>query len=501
MTRSTGKVQAPRADEAADHVFLGDGGEMGRLIRAYDWAGSPIGAPESWPQSLKTAVRLMLTSRHPMFIWWGPELIQFYNDAYRQTMGPERHPSALGERGRDCWAEIWPVISPQIELVMAGQGSTWHEDQLVPVTRYGALEQVWWTYSYSPIDVEGGVGGVLVVCNDVTRAHLARESLARVSEQLAGDVQRLRSLFSQAPGFVAVVSGPRHVFEFVNAAYERLTGRRDLVGKSVAESLRDVEEQGFVALLDGVYASGEAYVGSAAPLRVERTPGQPAELRYIDFVYQPIKDAAGATTGIFVEGHDVTDRVLAEARQKLLVDEMNHRVKNTLATVQSLAMLTGKSAQTVAEFKSSLSGRIQAMAKTQDLLIRGHAEAVEVHAVLETELAPYLGVGHQVELHCEAMSIAPRAAVSLGLLVHELLTNAAKYGALSDPNGSLVVRCERRSGGAVLVWHEEAALRTPSEPGGGFGSLLIERLARDLGGGARVELLPGGLDATVIFSL
>ena len=141
---------------------------MGALTRAYDWTKTPLGPPDGWPQSLKTAVRLLLTSQHPMFIWWGPELIQFYNDAYRQTMGPERHPSALGQRGYDCWAEIWDIIGPQIEFVMAGKGATWHVDQLVPVTRHGRREDVWWTYGYSPIDVEDQVGGVLVVCNDVT---------------------------------------------------------------------------------------------------------------------------------------------------------------------------------------------------------------------------------------------------------------------------------------------------------------------------------------------
>ena len=150
---------------------------MGALMRAFDWAATPIGPPEGWPQSLRVTVRLMLSSRHPMLVWWGDELIQFYNDAYRATMGPERHPSALGQRGRACWEEIWPIIGPQIEQVMSGGGATWHEDQLVPVTRHGRLEQVWWTYGYSPIDEEGGVGGVLVVCNDVTQGHLAHERL------------------------------------------------------------------------------------------------------------------------------------------------------------------------------------------------------------------------------------------------------------------------------------------------------------------------------------
>src|SRR6202035_1626316 len=176
--------------------FLAGGGEMGALTRAYDWSASPLGKPETWPQSLRTALRILLNTNHPMFIWWGPELIQFYNDAYRQTMGPERHPSALGQGGRECWAEIWDIIGPQIEQVMSGGGATWHENQLVPVTRHGRVEQVWWTYGYSPIDEDDGVGGVLVVCRDVTKDHLAATALRereatekKFRDAVAGDVR------------------------------------------------------------------------------------------------------------------------------------------------------------------------------------------------------------------------------------------------------------------------------------------------------------------------
>jgi PAS domain S-box-containing protein len=165
--------------------FLTGGGEMGALTRAYDWSTSPLGHPETWPQSLRTALRILLNTNHPMFIWWGEELIQFYNDAYRQTMGPERHPSALGQRGRECWAEIWPAIGPQIEQVMSGGGPTWHENQLVPVTRHGRLEQVYWTYGFSPIDEDDGIGGVLVVCRDVTKDHLASVALREREAELA----------------------------------------------------------------------------------------------------------------------------------------------------------------------------------------------------------------------------------------------------------------------------------------------------------------------------
>lgn len=123
--------------------FLDGGGEMGALIRAADWAAHPMGVPDSWPALLKSTLRLVLTSNHPMFIWWGGDLFQFYNDAYRRTLGPERHPSALGQRGRACWDEAWHLIGPDIDFVMAGEGATWHENALVPVTRHGQREDVY----------------------------------------------------------------------------------------------------------------------------------------------------------------------------------------------------------------------------------------------------------------------------------------------------------------------------------------------------------------------
>jgi PAS domain S-box-containing protein len=165
--------------------FLTGGGETGALMRAYDWSATPLGPAHTWPQSLRTSVRILLNTNHPMFIWWGPDLIQFYNDAYSRTMGPERHPSALGQRGRECWEETWPIIGPQIEQVMRGGGATWHENQLVPVTRYGQLAQVYWTYGFSPIDEGDGIGGVLVICRDVTEDYLAAQALREREAELA----------------------------------------------------------------------------------------------------------------------------------------------------------------------------------------------------------------------------------------------------------------------------------------------------------------------------
>ena len=91
---------------------------MGALIRAHDWASSPLGPPQAWPQGLRTALRLLLNTQHPMLIWWGPDQLQFYNDAYREVLGPERHPRALGQAARDCWPEFWDQLAPKIAQIM-----------------------------------------------------------------------------------------------------------------------------------------------------------------------------------------------------------------------------------------------------------------------------------------------------------------------------------------------------------------------------------------------
>ena len=285
--------------------FLKGGGEMGALMRIRDWRLSPIGEPENWPQSLKTAVRLLLSSGHPMFIWWGPRLLQFYNDAYRQSIGPERHPSALGQEGRACWDEIWHIIGPQIEQVMSGRGSTWNENALVPITRNGRREDVYWTYSYSPIDDPAsatGVGGVLVVCTETTATVMANRRLATEREQLA-------QLFEQAPVFMAMLRGSEHCFELVNPAYLKLIGHRDVVNKTVAEALPEAVAQGYVELLDRVYRSGQPYTAAGHKYAYEEVAGRPKVERYVDFVYQPIKNADGHTSGVFVVGVDVTQRM------------------------------------------------------------------------------------------------------------------------------------------------------------------------------------------------
>src|SRR3954452_2778667 len=118
---------------------------MADRTRAFAWDQTPVGPPQSWPRSLRTVLNLLLGSQHPMFLWWGPDLVQFYNDGYRPSLGADRHPGALGARGREFWREIWPTIGSEIDGVMQRGQSTWHHDHLVPIFRNGRLEEVYWT--------------------------------------------------------------------------------------------------------------------------------------------------------------------------------------------------------------------------------------------------------------------------------------------------------------------------------------------------------------------
>ena len=153
-------------------------GEMADLIRAFDWTKTAIGGVDTWSDTLVTTVNLLLASRHPMFLWWGPELIQFYNDGYRPSLRADKHPTAVGQRGTECWPEIWTIIGPQIEAVMARGESSWNTNQLVPINRNGKLEEVFWTYSYSPVrDKNGEIQGTLVVCSETTEQVLMERRL------------------------------------------------------------------------------------------------------------------------------------------------------------------------------------------------------------------------------------------------------------------------------------------------------------------------------------
>jgi signal transduction histidine kinase/ActR/RegA family two-component response regulator len=325
--------------------FLAGGGDMGERIRNFPWAGTALGPPESWPSGLRTSLRILLTTQHPVFIFWGTELTCFYNDSYSRSLGPEKHPAILGQPGQQAWPEIWPIIGPQIDQVMRGDSATWHENALVPIIRHGELQDVYWTYSYGPIDepsAPNGVGGVLVICTETTQQILTER-------RMAAERARFAQLFEQAPVFMTVLRGPQHVFELANPEYMQLVENRPILGKPILDALPEVAAQGYVELLDKVYASGEAFSAVGAPYQYAGGADGAPMTRYLDFVYQPIKDADGKVSGIFVTGVDMTTRALAEAalrdadrRKDEFLAMLAHELRNPLAPIRNAAELISR---------------------------------------------------------------------------------------------------------------------------------------------------------------
>src|SRR4051812_6183324 len=290
--------------------------ETGRLFASTDWSRTPLGAVDTWPKSLRIAAGICLNSRFPMFVWWGPALINIYNDAYIPILG-KRHPLAFGRPAQGTWAEIWPVVGPQAEAVMRRGEATWNERVLLVMERHGYTEDTWFTWSYSPIPGDhGGIGGLFCACTEDTPRVLAERERDHLHGEIDHQRQRLLEVFRQAPAFIAVLRGPRHVFEFANDDYRRLVGGRDVVGKPVREALPEIAEQGFFEILDDVYATGEPYVGTGMRAMLAGRD----EAAYVDFVYQPMRGADGRVEGILVHGMDVTEQKRAERRQRFLLD-------------------------------------------------------------------------------------------------------------------------------------------------------------------------------------
>jgi len=287
--------------------------EAARLLWEIDWSRNPLGPFDAWPAELKTLSNLMVRSKSPQHIVWGPEQILLYNDGYIPVLG-DRHPKAFGMRFAEVWPDIWEGVAPIVERTYAGVAD-YFEDHPWLLDRGDHKQQVWISFAYTPIEnEEGEVLGFHCTFHETTASVLARQERDR-------ELDRLRQMFEQAPGFIALLSGPQHVYTLSNAAYSRLVGGRDVVGKAVAEALPEAAEQGFVALLDQVYATGERFVGSRVPVDLEDAAGR-LERRYVDVVYQPILDAVGRVTGVFVEGSDVTSHHDAEQELRALTRDL-----------------------------------------------------------------------------------------------------------------------------------------------------------------------------------
>ncbi len=190
---SARKSRRSAADPRASEALFAGGGELGTLMAQMDWSGTPLGAVETWPQSLKTVVRILLTSRYAMWMGWGPELTFLYNDTYARVTLGKKHPWALGKPASEVWREIWNDIGPRIESVLTGGTATWDEALLLFLERSGYREETYHTFSYSPLSGDDGrIRGMLCVVTEETDRVIGERRLSF-----------LRSLASSLSGAIA----------------------------------------------------------------------------------------------------------------------------------------------------------------------------------------------------------------------------------------------------------------------------------------------------------
>lgn len=300
---------------------------MGARIRAFDWQNHPLGPPQQWPDALGMALALCLNSSFPTAIYWGPDLHVLYNDAWSEIPA-EKHPWILGKTASEGWADIWPIVGPQLLQVMdSGEGIALYE-QMLPMVRGGQPRETWWNYSLTPIrDHRNVVRGIFNQGNEVT-------AIVHGRRQRQAELLRWQEIFQSAPAGIALLRGPDHVYEFANDAYLRVVGKTGIVGRTVREAVPEVVEQGYVDVLDSVYA-GKPFVGTSLPVKLAREPGAPPEDRILDFVFQPVRDAAGAVDGIFILVTDVTERAQAESALRISNWQLGEERARLAATVEA----------------------------------------------------------------------------------------------------------------------------------------------------------------------
>lgn len=643
-----------RAETSGETALPAGGGEMGRLVRQYDWAATPLGTPDAWPQVLHTLVDLMLASSQPMFIVWGPDRTTLYNDAYSEILAG-KHP-VLGLPFERIWPEIWESdLEPIVSRAYAGEAL--HMDDIpLRMMRRGYPEETHFSFSYTPVrGSRGEVLGFFCPCLEITEevlekrrsrlraelterlrtlstpSELARDAAAMLGRDLGADQAAYAEIDESCEfavvarewnkGSMASNAGRHRLCDFGQAFIEDLkAGRsvaiadiRDDVRTHAPEVLAEFEACGIrsflnVPLLRDGRLTAVLAVNSREPrwwnpadvalceevteriwtsldrCRAERARHESeakfralvnstshilyrmnadwSEMRmlrgrdflpdtttprrdwmdvYIEPAERPKMQAAidAAVTGrntfdlehrvmradgsagwvhsravpLFDEDDaivewfgaatDVTARKEAEEHQRVLMAELDHRVKNILAVVQSIARQSlGRSGAAGGDDAERFVGRLSALAQSHRLLADSQWEGTDFTTLLDNAVAPYLGEdGTRVQVKGPALLVNTRAAQTLTLALYELVTNAAKYGALSTGGGHVTAEWEVTQAGAesrlVFHWREHSGPPIEAPPDRmGFGSRLIKRtLTYELGGEVTLDYAREGLRA------
>jgi PAS domain S-box-containing protein len=301
--------------------FLEGGEEMGKLIRAKDWSKTPLGDPAFWPQSLCTMLSVVLNNPFGMYIAWGNEYTQLYNDSFRPILGLTKHPEALGISSKETFSEIWDTIGPMFADVMKGK-AVGFPDFMVPLNRNGFTEECYFDFSYSPIKNENGeVGGVLVTVIETTEKKKAAEALKQSNIRFKNNIM-------QAPVAMCVFRGKNHVVEIANEQMIQLWGTtsENVLNKPIFEALPETKNNHLESLLDNVYQTGEKFTANEEPVLLPRN-GK-LEQTYINFVYEALTETDGTISGVVAVAIEVTSQVLSRYKVQESEQKIRQLVEN-----------------------------------------------------------------------------------------------------------------------------------------------------------------------------
>lgn len=480
--------------EYRNEAFPFRGGEMGNLIREFDWSRTSLGPIPEWPAHLKSAVGLMLPAKAQIVLFWGPELMALYNDAYVPTIG-DKHPRALGQPARENWTEMWSDLEPLLNQVLTTGETVSAKDRPFCIERHGYPETVYFDISYSPVHDEfGAVDGVLCIVEETT------QRMVDISDRERAELVRGRLAAIVESSDDAIISKNLDgVISSWNTGAERLFGYTpdEVVGKPITllipENRLD-EEPDILARL----RKGERVEHFETVRRCKD-----GSLVDISLTVSPIRNDHGDVIGASKIARDITGRKAAELLHRTLLREMKHRLKNNISTVLAIARQSFHGHGAESEDFRKFEARLLALANGHDLLTREKWDGADLKDIIAHILTMH---GRQrFVIDGPDLRLSPKSALALNLALHELATNAAKYGALSVPTGKVSISWSIRHGdspGLTFRWQEQDGPEVSPPNQRGFGSQLIERiLAFELRGEVKVDYDPAGVVCEIVAPL
>jgi two-component sensor histidine kinase len=528
---------------------------MGAIMRAHDWSTSALGDPSTWPELLKSAVSTCLATRFPMVIWWGPDLIMLYNDAWQPILGETKHPGGLGRPGRDSWPETWPIVGREFERALQGTAS-WAEDLLLASDRHGFMEECYFTYSHSPLkDGNGGVAGVLSAVIETTPRVLSERRM-RVLRDLSNatiDAANEGKTIAETSRTLIDLLGADNpdapfAVQYLTTESRRaeLTASKN-IGRGVfpaaiggeepdAWGLDRVVRERKTLVIEHSPAMSPPLPGGVWPEATTRLVALPMTVQgddrdllgilvvgvnprlrldelYMDFLKLVAAQLAGSAWTLqaidremrATEFREQLINDLQQAKRELetqvqqkewLLAEVNHRIKNSLQIVAGILQLQlSRMHGAAADAMRNAATRVMAIATVHARLYKSeNVASVELDRFLADlcdEIGRAYGCPDGIALRVEPIAVPTDMAVPIALIVNELVTNAIKY---VGPPCEIAVQVDPGRSLKLTVSDHGAGppLKNPSQ---GLGSRIVQAFSDQLG--AKVETKRGSSGYTV----